>query len=141
MLFQELRFYNVLIENPQVKRLKKIALLHKLPFCDKLSIAKISKTFKKCAKNYKVGIIDSKDPLAQLEASKSSAKNSFKDLLNEVKGFKYHVAVKVLLSKRKKKKKNGDIELTLVYFNFTTKRVINLEHDLDKSFQKIFIRD
>ena len=105
ILFQELRLYNVLIGNPQVKRLKKIALLHKLPFCDKLSIVKISKTFKKCAKNYKVGIIDSKDPLAQLEASKSSVKDSFKDLLNEVKGFKYHVAVKVLLNKRKKKRK------------------------------------
>ena len=36
---------------------------------------------------YKVGLIDKKDPLSQLEASKSSIKNLFNDLLDETKWF------------------------------------------------------
>ena len=39
--------------------------------------------------SYKVEINDRKDPILQLEASKSSIKNFFSDLLNETKGFKY----------------------------------------------------
>ena len=35
------------------------------------------------------------DPLAQLEASKLSIKDLFKDLLNEMKGFKYQIPVNV----------------------------------------------
>ena len=38
---------------------------------------------------------DSKDPLIQLEASKSSFKDLFKDLLDEIKGLKYLITVKV----------------------------------------------
>ena len=37
----------------------------------------------------KLEIIDLKDPLTQLEASKSSIEDLFKDLLNAMKGFKY----------------------------------------------------
>ena len=39
--------------------------------------------------SYKVEIIERKDPIVQLEASKSSIKDLFNDLLNETKGFKY----------------------------------------------------
>ena len=35
----------------------------------------------------------------QLEASKSSNEDFFKELLNEMKGFKYKITVKVLLNK------------------------------------------
>ena len=35
--------------------------------------------------SYKVEIIERKDPIVQLEASKSSIKNLFSDLLNETK--------------------------------------------------------
>ena len=45
--------------------------------------------------------------IVQLEESKSSIKDLFNDLLNETKGFKYHITVKVLL---KKYKSNGEIE-------------------------------
>ena len=48
---------------------------------------------------YKVEIIERKDPIVQLEASKSSIKYLFNDLLNEAKGFKYQITVKVLLKK------------------------------------------
>ena len=41
--------------------------------------------------NYKVEIIEKKDTIKQLEASKWSIKDLFSDLLNETKGFKYHI--------------------------------------------------
>ena len=49
--------------------------------------------------SYKVEIIERKYPIVQLEASKSSIKDLFSDLLNETKGFKYQITVKVLLKK------------------------------------------
>ena len=67
---------------------------------------------------YKVEIIEKKDPILQLEASKLSIKNLFSDLLNETKGFKYQITVKVLL---KKYKLNEEIEFAPVYFNSVTK--------------------
>ena len=48
--------------------------------------------------NYKVRITEKKDRILQLEASKSSIKDMFSDLLNETKGFKYHITAKVLLN-------------------------------------------
>ena len=41
--------------------------------------------------SYKVEIIEKKDPIVQLEASKLIIKNIFSDLLNETKGFKYQI--------------------------------------------------
>ena len=81
--FKELPFYNKLIQKPKVKRLKNIDQLDELPFYEQMS--------------YKVEIIERKDPIAQLEASKSSIKDLFNDLLNETKRFKYQITVKVLL--------------------------------------------
>ena len=53
------------------------------------------------ARSYKTKVINLRDPLPQLEASKLSIKNLFKDLLDEIKGFKYQISVKVLLGKHK----------------------------------------
>ena len=47
--------------------------------------------------SYKIEIIEKKDPIVQLEASKVSIKNLFNDLLNELQGFKYQITVEVLL--------------------------------------------
>ena len=52
--------------------------------------------------SYKVETIDKKDSLAQLEASKSSIKDLFNDLLDETKGFKYQITLKILLKKNKR---------------------------------------
>ena len=41
--------------------------------------------------------VDKKDLIVQLEVSKSSIKGLFNDLLDETKGFKYQITVKVLL--------------------------------------------
>ena len=111
-MFQELSFNKLLIKKPHTNRVNNIYLLHELPFYDELSVAKIPEAFKRYARSYKIKIIDSKDPLAQLEASKSSTEDLFKDLLNEMKGFKYQMTVKVLLSKHKQ---NGDMDLHLFF--------------------------
>ena len=71
--------------------------------------------------SYKVKIIERKDPILQLEASKSSITDLVSDLLNEAKGFKYQITVKVLL---KKYKSDGEIEFRPVYFSSTIKTVI-----------------
>ena len=68
----------------RIKRVKNIDWLHELPFYDELSVVEISQAFKRYTRNYKIEIIDSKDPLAQLEASKSSIEDLFKDLLDEM---------------------------------------------------------
>ena len=113
-------------------------LLHELPFYDELSIVKKSNTFKGYARSYKLEVIDPKDPLVQLEASKSSIKDLFKELLIEMKGFKYEITMTVLLYKNKI---NGYTEYTSVYFNSATKTVINSDkYDLDKSFQEVLYR-
>ena len=83
---------------------------------------------------YKVEIIEKKDSIVQLEASKSSIKDLFSDLLNETKGFKYQITVKVLL---KKYKLNGEIEFAPVYFNSTTKTVIRHKFSLKNAFQEL----
>ena len=61
-LFRILPFYNVLVEKPVIKKLSKIELLHELPFYDELSIAEVSKAFKRYGRSYKVEIVDNKDP-------------------------------------------------------------------------------
>ena len=75
--------------------------------------------------------------MVQLEASKSSIKDLFKELLDKIKGFKYQITVQVLLRKHKG---NEDIEFAPGYFNSTTKTVINSKYMLDKFFQEILYR-
>ena len=57
--------------------------------------------------------------------------------MNEIKGFKYQIALAVFSSKIKT---DGSIEYSPLYFNPTTKAVINDKYDLDQSFQEIFYR-
>ena len=104
--FKELRFHNKPIKKPKVKRLKNIDRLAELPFYEQLSVIKTNQAFRGYAMSYKVEIIERKDAIIQLEASKSSIKDLFNDLLNQTKGFKYQITVKVLL---KKYKLNGEI--------------------------------
>ena len=85
--------------------------------------------------SYKVEIIEKKDPIVQLEASESSIKDLFNDLLNETKGFMCQITVKVLL---KKYKLNGEIEFAPVYFNSVAKTLINHRFRLENVFQEIF---
>ena len=79
------------------------------------------------------GISWEKDPINQLEASKSSIKDLFGNLLNETKGFKYQITLIVNC----KEYKLEEIEFTLVSFSSTTKTMINRKLGLGKSFQEI----
>ena len=103
-------FYNTFIERPEMKKLSNIKLLQELPFYDELNIVKNSNAFSGYARSYKVDIVDKKDPLVQLEVSKSSIEDLLKDLLNEIKGFKYQITLAVLLSKIKT---DGSVEYSL----------------------------
>ena len=116
------------------KRLKNIDRLAELPFYEQLSVVNIDEAFRGYAMSYtdKVKIIEKKDPIVQLEASKSSIKDLFNNLLNETKSFKYQITVNILL---KKHKHNGEIEFASVYFNSLTKTV-NHRFRLENSFQE-----
>ena len=64
-----------------------------------MNVIKTNHAFRGYEMSYKVEIIEKKDPIKQLEASKPSIKDLFNDLLNEAKGFKYQVTLKVMLKK------------------------------------------
>ena len=97
--FKELPFYNKPIEKPRIKHLKNIDLLTEQPFYEQMNIIKTNQTFSGYEMLYKVEIIERKDLILQLEAIKLSIKDLFSNLLNETKGFKYQITVKVLLKK------------------------------------------
>ena len=108
-----------------------------MPFYKQLSIIKTNQAFKGFAISYKVEIIERKDLILQSEAIKSSIKDLFSNLLNEILGFKYQITVNVLL---KKYKLNEEIEFAGVYFNSLTKIVTNKRFKRLNAFQKILYR-
>ena len=112
--FKEIHYYNRPIKKPNTKRLKNIDLSAELPLFEKLSLTKTNQAFSGYAMSYKFEIEERKGFIVQLEVSKLSIKNLFGDLLNEAKGFKYQITVRVLL---KKYKPNEEIEFSPVYFN------------------------
>ena len=63
------------IDKPKIKRLKNIDLLAELPFYNQLNIIRTEHAFSGYAMSYKVEIVDQKDVIIQLEASKSSIKD------------------------------------------------------------------
>ena len=115
-----------------------VQLLKELPFYDELSIVKNKSVFSGYVQSYKIEIVDKRDVIVQLKASKISVVELFKDLLIELKGFKYEIAVAILLSKMEN---SGEVEYSPVYFNSLTKTVINFDKlCLDQSFQEIIYR-
>ena len=62
-----------------------------------MSVIKTDQAFSRYVRSYEVEIVERKDPIVQLEASKLSIKNLFSNLINEIKGFKYQITLKVLL--------------------------------------------
>ena len=112
--FKELPFFNESIDKPVIKRLSNINVLAEFPFHERLSIIKTDQAFSGYAMSYKAEIVERKDPIVQLEASKLNVKDLFRNLMNEMKGFKYQVTVTVL---QKRYKPNGEIEFAPIYFN------------------------
>ena len=78
--FKELSFCNKYTKKPKIKRLKNIDLLSELSFYEELNVIKTNHAFRGYAMSYKVEIIEKKDPIKQLEASKSSIKDLFSDI-------------------------------------------------------------
>ena len=72
--FKELPFFNVSIDKPKIKRLTNINWLDELPFYEQLSVIKTDQAFNGYARSYKVEIVERKDRIVQLEASKLSIK-------------------------------------------------------------------
>ena len=97
--FKELPFYNKHIKKPKIKRLKNIDLLSELPFYEELNVIKTNHAFRGYAMSYKLKLVKKQDPIKQIEASQSSIKDLLSELLNETKGFKYQITLKVMLKK------------------------------------------
>ena len=90
------------------------------------------------ARTYKIEIADKRDPIIQLKVSELCINDLFKELLDEMQAFKYQITLSILLSKVKS---DGDIEYSPVYFDSTTKTVINSDKfGLDQLFQEILYR-
>ena len=109
-------------------------MLSELPFYKELNAIKTDRAFRGYSISYKVELVEKKDPIKQLEASKSSIKDLFSDLLNETKGFKYQITLKVVL---KKYKANHEIEFGPVFFGSTSKTLMNHKFSLKNDFPQI----
>ena len=72
-----------------------------------------------------------------MSISKPSIKDLFKNVLAEIKGFKFQITLKILLSKYKE---NAEREFDLVYFNSTTKTLNVFEDSHDRSSQELLNR-
>ena len=94
-----------------------------------MSIVKNKTAFSGYAQSCKIEFVDKKDVVVQLKASEISIKELFKDLLIELKGFKYQITLAVFLSKVKN---SGETEYSPVYFNCLTKTVINNKFKLNQ---------
>ena len=109
-------------------------MLSELPFYEELSLLKTDHAFREYEMSYNVKLVEKKDPIKQSESIKSSIKDLFSGLLNETKGFKYRITLKVSLQRYK----NIEIEFAPIYFNSTTKIVINHKFSLENTFREIF---
>ena len=84
-IFKFLPFYNSYIERPKIKKLNSVQLMKELPFYDELNIVKNKTAFSGYGRSYKIEIVDKRDAVIQLKASKIVIKDLFKDLLVELK--------------------------------------------------------
>ena len=136
-IFKILPFYNSYTDVPRVKKLSNVRLLKELHFYDELSIVKNKTAFSAYAQSHKIEIVDKKDVITQLKSREISIENLFKDLLMEMKGFKYQITLQVLLSKVKSR---DLIEYSTIYLKSLTKTVIGKKYYLDQRFDEIIFR-
>ena len=81
-------------------------MLSELAFNEELNVRKTNHAFRGNAISYNAELVQKKDPIKQLEASKSNIKDLLSALLNETKGFKYQITIKVNLKITSQKKLN-----------------------------------
>ena len=101
---KELPFYNKYIKKRKIKRLKNIDLLFELTFLEKLNIIKTNHAVREYAMSYKVKLVEKKDPIEQLEASKSSIND--KRMRDRIMKQKYQITLKVVFKNAKALKLN-----------------------------------
>ena len=101
---KDLPFYNKYIKKRKIKRLKNIDLLFELPFLEKLNIIKTNHAVREYAMSYKVKLVEEKDPIEQLEASKSSIND--KRMRDRIMKQKYQITLKVVFKNAKALKLN-----------------------------------
>ena len=112
--FKELPFSNKHIEKPKDKRVKNIDLVSELPFYEETNVIKTNRAFRGYAMSYKVELVEKKDAIEQSEASKPSIKDLFSDFLNEKKGFKYKITLKVTLKNVSQTEKLNFLQFILI---------------------------
>ena len=101
------------MKNQHLSAEKTFDLLSELSFHEELNVMEIHRAFRRYAMSYKIELDEKKEPIKQLEASKSSIKDLLNDLSNDLpNNTKSYV---------KKYKPNEEIEFRLVYFNSTIK--------------------
>ena len=112
-------------------------MLSELPFYEELSVIKTNNAIGGYAISYKVEIIEKKDPIKQLEVSKSSIKDLFSNLLNETKGFKYQITLKVMLKKNTNQIEKFNLDQFIL---IQQQKLINHKFSLKSAFQEILYR-
>ena len=108
-----LRYCNF-IEKPEIKKLNNAELLKELPFYDHLSIVKNKTGFTGYARRHKIEVVQKIDVITQLKPGEINIKDLFKDLLNELKGFKYQINLKILLGKIENMVKLNILQFVLI---------------------------
>ena len=134
------------LTNTKIKHLINIKLLSKLPFYEILKAVKTNHVFRAYAMSYKVKLVEKKDPIKHLEASKSCIKDLFNDLLLETKGFKYQITLKIMVKntsqmeklnlllfisiRQQKQRQSTDLVSKMLFKRFCKGFIIGLIKDL-----------
>ena len=85
-----------------------------LPFYKQLSIIKLNQAFQGYAVSYKAELIEKKDPILQLEASKLSIKGLFEDLSKKQKVLSIRLLYKFSLKNANLIKKLNSLQFILI---------------------------
>ena len=96
---------------------KSIDLFSDPPFYEELSVLRTDIAFRIYAVTYEVELIDKKDPLSKLEASKPSIKDLLNDILDEKKSFTDQITARIWLKHTKALKLN----FLQLFFQFNNK--------------------
>ena len=99
-------------------------------------INQVDKALKGYTKSYEIGIKNNKDPLEQLQNTRSAVKHHINTLLDEMKGLKFVETLKITF----RKVSNDEIIEKKAYFNSTPQTIINnleVAGSLESSKQQI----
>ena len=123
-------------EKERYKRLTKYQILSNiLPFSDSAGISRRQYAFRNYAVTYEVEVMDSKSLDDSLFLAKRSIIDFFKDLLEERRGFKYILSVRVVL--KKWDNVTNSYYIDTIYYNSDSITVINTRFNLAEAFETL----